>query len=145
MLIQICLAIITAALVALIVLLIKLSMQMQNAVRQIQTDLNRVSAEVTSLSSSLNEFVKSDLHQVSEKTSTLIEGLAHLVSQVDGKSNFLSLLFKSFGFLSSKMSSSSESLSSKCEAIPQIMKWIASSVSLIKSTKELVKNYEQSK
>jgi uncharacterized protein YoxC len=132
----------TASFVVLAIFLIRISAKVQGSIFQVQTDLNQTLKEVSSLSSSLNEFVKSDLHKISEETGALIGKLTDLTSDINNKSHSLNFLFKPFSFLTSKMnsdSSSSNDFSSKCETIPQILKWIATSIFLIKTTREVVK------
>lgn len=139
MFIQICLAIITTAAVILTALLVRLCLQTQKTIRQIQLDLDRVSAETSRLSKSISEFVSSDLHQLSEKSCGFIDELTQCIGE---KPPILRLLSDSLRLLSPKKDahgSSYKNFSSQCEAIPQILKWIVTSVSLIKKTREYVK------
>ena len=142
MFVEICLAIVAATLIILVIVLIKIFAQAQKSIHRVQIDLNLISTETSRLSSSLNEFVKADLHKISEETGVLIGKLTNLTSDINNKSRSLNCFFKPFRFLSSKMSSdlsSSDDLSSKCETIPQLLKWIANSIFLIKVTREFVK------
>lgn len=135
---EICLAIITVSLVVLVIVLIRIASHVQRSVLQVQIDLSQVSVEVCRFSNSLNAFVRGDLHQVSQETGALVGKLRDLTSDIYDKSRSLNFLFKPFSFLTSKMGSDLPS-SSKCEVIPQLLKWIATSIFLIKTTREVVK------
>jgi uncharacterized protein YoxC len=145
MLIEICLAIITLTLIILVISLIRLSTQAQRSIQHIRMDVHNLSAEVTHLVNSMNEFVRTDLHDVSKETSHLITKLNDLSSDINNKSHSLNFLFKPLQFLSSKLSSGSPSSepNSKRETVPQLIKWIVSSIFLYKSTKEIIKKYEK--
>jgi uncharacterized protein YoxC len=134
---EICLAIISVSLVVLLVFFIRVFPKVANSIHQVQIDLNRVSTETTLLASSLNEFVRSDLYKVSEQTSELIEKLTDLTSDLTPILHPFSRLFKPSSFLSSK-----EEKSPTKETIPQILNWVVTSLSLIKKTREFIKNHE---
>lgn len=108
-----------------------------------QSDVHNLSTEILHLVHNVNDFVQSDLHMVSQETSHLISKLNDLSSDINNKSHSLNFLFKPFRFLSSKLSSGSDE--PKNVTIPQVVKWIASSVLLFKTTKEFIKNYEKRK
>lgn len=139
MFIEICLAILTAAVVALVFVLLRISYQTQQSILLLQKDIQALSKETIFLLNTLNQFVRNDLH-------TVISNVNELSSDINNKSQSLNFLFKSVSSLNSKLngdSPPSESSSNKCETIPQILKWIASSVFLFKTTKEFIKNYEK--
>ena len=145
MFIEICLAIITTALVVLVFVLLKISSQIQKSIHFLQTDIHALSKETIDLLNTLNEFVRADLHAVSEETRQLIVKLNDLSSDINNKSHSLNFLFKPLNFLSSKLGADLPPLKSASnrETIPQILKWIASSALLFKTTREFIKNYEK--
>lgn len=142
---EICLGIITVMLIALVVVLLRISFQIQQSIHFLQVDLHNLSIETMRLLNSMNEFVRADLHMISEETTNLITKLNDLSSDINNKSHSLNFLFKPFGFLNSILGSdtSSDESGSKRETIPQILKWIASSAFLFKTTKEFIKKYEK--
>lgn len=139
--INIFLGIIIALLVLLIVVLTKFSKNVDLSIKKVQTDLDQVSTEASRLSSSLKEFVQSDLHKIAEDTSGLIGKLTDLTSDVMNKSRSLNCLFKPLGFLSSKMNAeaSEDKSASNTHAIPQLLNWIATGLFIIKKTRELTR------
>lgn len=143
MIIEISVAVIALTFVTLAIVLIKFSFQAQRSIQVMQSDVHNLSTEILHLVHNVNDFVQSDLHTVSEETSHLISKLNSLSSDINNKSHSLNFLFKPFRFLSSKLSSGSDE--PKNVTIPQVVKWIASSVLLFKTTKEFIKNYEKRK
>lgn len=142
MLIDICLSIIAAAIVALVVILVRISFQAKKSMYLLQNDIHNLSIEMTHLLNGLNEFVRADLRQVSQQTSQLIDRLNSLSADINDKSHSLNFLFKPLHFLNDKIGSDSSTDESqpKSETIPQIARWISSGMSLIKTTKEFFKN-----
>jgi len=145
MFMEICVAVIALTLAALTGFLIRISSQIQTSIHLLQTDLRMLSIETARLLNSMNDFVRADLHTLSEETHHVMRNLKDLSSDLSEKSHSLNFLFKPFGFLNCKLGSGSspEEPEPKNEAIPQILKWVASSVFLIKKTKELIKNHEK--
>jgi uncharacterized protein YoxC len=141
MIIEISIGIIALTFLILAIILIKFSFQTQRSIQTMQSDVHNLSTEILQLVHNVNDFVQADLHTVSEETSHLISKLTSLSSDVNNKSHSLNFLFKPFHFLTSKLSSDE----SKNITIPQVIKWIASSVLLFKTTKEFIKNYEKRK
>ena len=147
MLTQICMVVITVMLIALVVVLIRIFFQMQQSIRLLQTDLHNLFGETTGLAKSLNAFVQTDLNMISQETSQLISNLNDLSADINNKSHSLNFLFKPLSFLNSKLGpdSSDDESTPKQETIPQIVKWIASSAVLFKTTKELINRYGKQK
>jgi uncharacterized protein YoxC len=145
MLIEICLAILTAGVIAQVFILLKVSSQAQKSIHLLQTDIHTLSKEMVHLLNTMNEFVRADLHTVSEETCQLISKLTDLSADIGNKSHSLNFLFKPLSFLSSKLGGDlpSDESPSKCETIPQILKWVASSAILFKTTREFIKNHEK--
>ncbi len=142
MFIEICLAIIASALVTLIIILAKVATKTQESIHRVQVDLNRISIETTTLLNNLNEFISHDLSKITDETGALVEKLTDLTSDISDKSHSLNFLFKPFSFLRSKLNSDSPSfggLSLNRDTIPQLLKWIATSVILIKTTRGFLK------
>jgi len=133
------LGIIIALLILLIVVLAKFSSHVYTAVNKVQTDIDQVAVEAKRLTSSLNAFVQSDLHKISEDTSGLIGKLTDLTSDINNKSHSLDCVFKPFGFLSAKMKgdSSEDESASPYKTIPQMLGWIATGIFIIKKAREL--------
>lgn len=131
---EICLAILTAALVALVFVIWRLFSQAQKSIHLLQTDIHR-------LLNTMNDFVRDDLHAVSKETRQVIRNLNDLSADINNKSHSLNFLFKPLSFLSSKLGGdlTSEESPSNCETIPQALKWIASSALLFKTIKEFIK------
>ena len=142
---EICLASIALTFIALVVVMARIFSQTQHSIHLFQTDLHALSVETTRLLNTLNEFVQADLHKVSEETQLLISKLNDLSSDINNKSHSLNFLFKPFGFLNSKLGGDSPSDQStpKRETIPQLLKWIASSALLFKTTREFIKKHEK--
>lgn len=141
---EVCLAVIAITLVALLIAQIRIAYQLQKSIHLLQADVHTFSVESIRLLISLNEFVRSDLHAVSGETARLMSTLNDLSTDINRKSHSLNFLFQPLSFLSSKLSGSSEpESSSPSETIPQILKWIASSAFLFKTTKEFIKKYEK--
>ena len=147
MFIEICLAVIALAFVLLVVALTRLSSQLQRAVYLLQSDAHALSTEATQLLIRLNEFVSTDLREASQETQLLISKLNGLASDIDQKSHSLNFLFKPLNFIQSKFRSASaeEAPTPQKKPLPQIIKWIASSAILFKSTKELIKGHAKRK
>ena len=103
MLIDICLSIIAAAIVGLVVVLVRISFQAKKTLNLLQNDIHNLSIEMSDLLNGMNEFVRSDLHQVSQQTSQLISGLNSLSSDINDKSHSLNFLFKPLHFLNDKI------------------------------------------
>lgn len=142
MFIEICLAIIASALVTLIIILAKVATKTQESIHQVQVDLKRITTETTILINHLNEFISQDLPKITDETGVLVEKLTDLTSDISDKSNSLNFLFKPFKFLRSKLNSDAPSfggLSLSRDTIPQLLKWIATSVILIKTTRGFLK------
>ena len=143
MFIEICLAILTATLIALFFILFRIFSQVKQVIPVLQKDVHDLSTETILLINALNEFVRTDLHVFSKDTSQLIGNLSDLSSDIKSKSHSLNFLFKPLSFLSSKVGGdlpSGES-ASKFEAIPEILKWVASTALLFKTSREVIKNY----
>jgi uncharacterized protein YoxC len=143
MFIEICLAILALAFSVLVFVLLRISSQVQQSIHLLQTDIHALSTETSHLLNTINEFVRVDLHAVSAETRQLISKLNDLSSDVNNKAHSLNFLFKPLSFLSSKLGGdlpAGES-PSKSETIPQILKWVASSALLFKTTKEFIKKY----
>ena len=142
MIVEVCLMIIAATLVISAIVLIVMFLQVKRSVRLVQTDLHQMIAETTRLASSLNKFVEIDLAAVSQETTQLITELRDFSSDINNKSHSLNFLFKPLSFLSNKFGSdlSSDESPTKEGALPEILKWIASSAILFKTTKEFMKN-----
>jgi uncharacterized protein YoxC len=145
MFIEICLAILVLAVIALVLVLLRISSQTQRSIHLLQTDIQALSKETIHLLSSVNEFVRADLRAVSEETRQLIGNLNDLSSDINNKSHSLNFLFKPMSFLSSKLGRDlpSGKSSPDCETIPQVLKWIASSAFLFKTIREFIKTYEK--
>jgi uncharacterized protein YoxC len=145
MVIEICLAVITLSLIALAIILTRISFQIQRSIYLLQTDIQRLSVEASHLITDLKVFVNADLPTITEETKLLIHKLNDLSSNINAKSHSLNFLFKPLEFLNSKLTagSSSDEPEPQKQALPQILRWIASSASLFKTTKEFVKNYEK--
>lgn len=136
---EICLAIIAVMLIGLAIILIKISSQFQESIRFLQTDIHRLSTEISGLLSSLTHFIQKDLHGTSTEITHLVQKLTDISSDINEKSHSLNFLFKPLNFMSSKMDPSKNSFVRKCESIPHLMKWIVSSAQLFKSTREFIK------
>jgi len=136
------LAIIAITLITLVIVLIRLSSQIERSLRLLQADVHHLSVEAIHLLTTMNAFVRADLHVVSEEASQLLNKLNDLSSDINNKSHSLNFLFKPFHFLNSKLSadSSEEESTPQKTSIPQILKWVVSSLVLIKTTKEFFKN-----
>ncbi len=147
MLTEICLVFISVMLILLVIVLIRIFCRIQQSIRLLQIDLHNVFMETTRLLNSLNEFVRTDLNIISQETSQLISQLNELSSDINNKSHALNFLFKPLNFLNSKLGpdSSDDESTPKQETIPQIIKWIASSAVLFKTTKEFINKYGKQK
>lgn len=139
----ICLGVIALALTSLVIVLIKISSQTHKSIQLLQTDTHRLSIEMTELAKSINEFVRADLHQVSQETSQLMSRLNEISTDINNKSHSLNFLFKPFRFLSDKLgaTTSSDESPPPSNTIPQTIKWVGSSMSLIKTIKEFLKSH----
>jgi len=115
MVIEISLSLMAAALVLLVVILIRVSYRAEKTVRLLHGQVQEFSAEAFKLLHNLDTFIRSDLHNASEETTALMK-----------KINQLKLL---------NLIGSNDS-SSKSETIPLIIKWIASSVHILQITRE---------
>jgi len=142
---NICLILIATAMALSAAMLIKIFLQVRQSISILQIDLHNVSLETSRLLNSLSEFVQTDLSMISQETSQLINQLSDLSADINHKSHSLNFLFKPLSNLNDKMDSSEEEPSSKQDALPQIMKWIASSAVLFKATKELINRYGKQK
>ena len=138
-----CLGVIALSLVALVIVFIRISSQTHQSIQLLQADIHRLSIEMMDLLNALNEFVRADLHNVSKETSQLISKLNELSADVNDKSHSLNFLFKPFRFLNDKLgaASSSDEPPSPSNTIPQTIKWVGSSMSLIKTIKEFLKSH----
>lgn len=136
MIIEISVAVIALTFLALAIYLIKLSSQAQRSIQLIQLDVQNMTIELLRLVQNANQFISTDLHSVSEETAQLIHKLTDLSSDINNKSHSLNFLFKPFSFLTSKLSGDSSSDSNI--SIPQLLKWIASGVLLLKTTKGFI-------
>lgn len=147
MFIEICLAIIAGALVLLIIFLARLSSGLQQTMRLIQSDAHAVSIEATQLLIRVNEFISTDLRQASQETQLLLSKLSDLTSDIDQKSHSLNALFKPLQFLQAKFRPDPQQRGTtpQHKTAPQIIRWIASSVILLKSTKEFIKGHAKRK
>lgn len=143
--IEISVAVIAIAVVALVIALIMSSYRMRKLISMLQTDVHHLSQEAMQLLKSMDEFVRSDLHGISGEVTGLVETLTDLSSDVKQKSQSLNFLFKPMSFLSSRLSATSlnEGQSSGNTTIPQVFKWVASTALLIKKTQEFIKNHEK--
>ena len=141
MITDICLVCIAVAMVLSAIVLVIMFFQVKRSLRLVQTDLHDLIIETTRLARSLNRFVEVDLATVSEETTQLISELRDLSSDINNKSHSLNFLFKPLSFLSNKLGSNlSSDESPTTSALPQILKWIASSAILFKTTKEFLKH-----
>ncbi len=139
MLIEVCLVIIAATLVMFVIGVFCIFFKVRQSISILQTDVHHLLNTTTRLVDSLNEFVETDLSTISKETSQLISTISDLSSDINNKSHSLNFLFKPFSFLSSKFGSDSSGESdSKHSTLPQILKWIASSAILFKTTKEFI-------
>jgi len=145
MIANICLIFIALAMAVSAGMLIRIFLQVRQSMHHLQIDLHNVSLETSRLLNSLNEFVQTDLSMISQETSQLINQLKDLSTDINHKSHSLNFLFKPLSSLNDKIDSSYEDSSSKPEAFPQIMQWIASSAVLFKATKELIHRYGKQK
>lgn len=136
MIIEISVAVIALTFLALAIYLIRLTSQAQRSIQLIQLDVQNMTIELLRLVQSANQFISTDLHSVSEETTQLIHKLTDLSSDINNKSHSLNFLFKPFSFLTSKLSGDSSSDTNV--SIPQLLKWIASGVLLIKATKGFI-------
>ncbi len=138
---EIFLGIIASCLGLLIVTLVVVSIKLYKAFGFLKTDLQKISNDTSHLIHTVNEFVETDLNKISKDASHLIETLTDLSDDLAEKSHSLNLLFKPLSFLTSKFTSDSpsEKKSPKSDTIPLLLKWIGSSASLFKSTKEFIK------
>jgi uncharacterized protein YoxC len=93
----------------------------------------------------MRTFIQGDLQVISDKTKHFIGSLDELSSDISDKSRSLNFLFQPLGFLNSKLEafSSKDETTSQRSTIPQILRWIASSVLLIKKSKEFIKDHEK--
>lgn len=142
MLLEIALSVIAITLIALVGVLVKISAQTERALSHLGEDVHNLSLEMTNLINTVNEFVESNLHDVSRETTRLVSKLNELSSDITAKSHSLNFLFKPLSFLNSKLDATSsveEDSGSNRDTIPQILRWIASSASLFKTTKEFIK------
>jgi len=144
MFVEICLAMMTLALVTLVVIFVKISSATQKSLHLLQKDIQAVSKETTHLINTIHEFVQADLHAVSQDSRQLISELHDLSSDIKNKSYSLNFLFKPLRFLSSKLGVDAPSSASTPhrDTIPHILKWIASSALLFKKIREF-KNHER--
>jgi uncharacterized protein YoxC len=136
MIIEISVVVIALTFLALAIYLIKLTSQAQRSIQLMQMDVQNMAIELLRLVQNANQFISTDLHSVSEETTQLIHKLTDLSSDINNKSHSLNFLFKPFSFLTSKLSG--DSSSDKNVSIPQLLKWIASGVLLIKATKGFI-------
>ncbi len=145
MIIEICLPIIAIVLGILLVILMKMASQVQQNMQSLQTDVHQVSTDLSELIRNLNEWVRSDLPKISGETTQWISQLNHATASISEKAHSLHFVFKLLKFLRTKFGSDSlsDDSGSKCETIPQTMKWIASTLILIKTTKEFIKHHEK--
>ncbi len=145
MFIEICLAILTAAFIVLAFVILRIVLRARRSIHLLQADIQALSKETIYLLNTINEFVQVDLHTVSEETCQLISKLNDLSSDINSKSHSLNFLFKPLSFLNSKVDGDSPEgeSPSKCETIPQILKWVVSSALLFKTTREFIKNHEK--
>jgi uncharacterized protein YoxC len=143
MFIEICLSVLAATLITLVFILTKIYSQVQGSIHLLQTDIHDLSKQTSHLLNTMDEFVRVDLTAVSKGTCQLIAKLNDLSTDINDKSHSLNFLFKPLNFLNSKMGEDppSSEPSSQCETIPQILKWVVSSVRLFNTTKELIKNH----
>lgn len=144
MLSEICLVIISVALIMLIAVLVRVFFQIKQSASAIQRDLQNLSTEALSLLNNINEFVCSDLDTVACEARLLISNLNTTTADINQKISSLNFLFKPLSDLNSKLTTDSENESeSQHEQVPKPIKWIASSAYLFKTIKELIKNHGQ--
>lgn len=136
MIIEISIAVIALTFLALAIYLIRLTSQAQRSIQLMQLDVQNMTIELLRLVQNANQFITTDLHNVSEETTQFINKLTDLSSDINNKSHSLNFLFKPFSFLTSKLSG--DSSSDKTVSIPELLKWIASGVLLIKATKGFI-------
>lgn len=130
MVLEVCVAVIAVTLVVLVVMLVRTGIEMRGAAKEFQEDVKRLCVEVTILSSTLNRFIREDLHPLSEETGELMANLNEFSEEVRRRMNgrgWLNLAVNSL-----RLGPDSEESETKCETIPQIVKWIGTSVNLIK-------------
>lgn len=139
MLIEIFLGIIAFMSIILAIVLAVISAQSKKAIQLIQTDVHKVTAEATRVLSSINDLIHNDVHPISQEIGQGINNLNALSANIRNKVNSVNFLFRPLNFLNSKLGSGSDP-SHPCETVPQLFKWIASTVFLIKTTKEFVKH-----
>jgi uncharacterized protein YoxC len=135
------------SLAIMVVILFKISSEMRKSAHLLQTDIHLLSSEMLRVLKSIDEFVRSDLHQVSQETTRLASQLNELSADINDKSHSLNCLFRPFRFLSDKLGkdSSSDESESPITTIPETIKWVGSSMSLIKTIKEFLKNHGKQK
>ena len=137
---EISLAIIAAMLIVIAFVLTITSFRSKKAIQVIQGDVHHISQEVARVLNTINDFIQTDLHSISQETHHLISNINSLSSDVKNKVNSMNFLFRPLGFLNSKLGP--DVSSHHCETVPQILKWIASSIFLYKTTKEFI-NHEK--
>ncbi|MBI3508481.1 MAG: hypothetical protein HY069_02440 [Chlamydiia bacterium] len=116
MIIEICLSIIAFMLVLLVAMLFKIFIESQKSLQILQDDLHQTSQDISALLNTLNAFVRSDLHSITNET-------GRLVNQFNNKIQTFS--------------------SNKTSLLSQIIKFISSTAFLIKLTKEHVSHHEK--
>lgn len=126
---QICLTLITVLLIVLTLVLIRAFSQILGLIRILQTDLQTFFFDTTKLLTSLDDFVRRDLHDLSLETT-------ELVGNLKDKTHSLDFLFKPLSMINAKLTDSSSG-----EKTPQVMKWLATGAVLFKVTKELIQKY----
>lgn len=136
MLTQICLTLITILLIVLVLVLIRAFTQMLGLIRILQTDLQSFFFDTTKVLTSLDDFVRNDLHDLSQETTQLASNLNDLSANLKDKTHSLDFLFKPLNMINAKFSDSSTG-----ERTPQVMKWLATGAILFKVTKELIQKY----
>lgn len=139
MITEICLIVITSTLVVFSIFMIILSLQLTKVVKAVQLDIRKFTDEGCGLLAKMENFLQSDAHTVSQHTTELLNTLNSLSTGVNEKVNSLNFLFHPVDFISSQLRSSPEQGNSKPSAFPKILKWIASSVILFRTTKEFIK------
>lgn len=136
MLTQICLTTITVLLIVLTLVLIRAFSQILGLIRILQTDVQTFFFDTTKVLTSLDDFVRNDLHGLSQETTQLVGSLNNISSNLKDKTHSLDFLFKPLSMINAKLTDSSSG-----EKTPQVMKWLATGAVLFKITKELIQKY----
>lgn len=142
MIIQICLVIIAAVLIALVVIFAKLASRAQQTMRAVQNDVDLLVRDFSRFLTSAEGFIHADLHPIAEEAHQLINHLNNPQPEKTVGIGILKGVSKLLHFFGPKASLDGES-KAQLETIPQGIKWIGSSFLIFKTIKEFMKKYEK--